>query len=165
MLGPEDAEMFRALRLQGLRDHPEAFGASYEDEEALPIRAWEERLHPARRMERAYFGAFSGGRLMGMIGFYRHQGRKMAHKAAIVAMYVAPEFRKQGVAKRLIAAVIGHVQEHKIAEQLHLAVVAGNQSAISLYEQLGFVAYGKEPRALKIGETYHDELLMVKRLV
>jgi RimJ/RimL family protein N-acetyltransferase len=43
---------------------------------------------------------------------------------------------------------------------LTLTVTAGNIPAIHLYESSGFVAYGSLPRALKIGNVYHDKLHM-----
>ncbi len=45
-------------------------------------------------------------------------------------------------------------------EELRLAVVASNTTAVRLYTRRGFRAYGVEPRALKIGDRYHDEMLM-----
>lgn len=35
-LGQADAEAFREIRLEGLRIHPEAFGASWREEQAQP---------------------------------------------------------------------------------------------------------------------------------
>jgi ribosomal protein S18 acetylase RimI-like enzyme len=49
-------------------------------------------------------------------------------------------------------------------EQLLLAVVTINDAARRLYRSLGFEVYGLEPRALKQGEQYWDEELMILRL-
>ena len=49
-------------------------------------------------------------------------------------------------------------------EQVHLGVGAANRGAQALYAACGFEVYGTEPRSLKIGATYVDELLMVCRL-
>ncbi len=48
LLGPEDAEAFRRLRLRGLQDVPEAFGTTYEEDLALPLDVVAGRLRPAR---------------------------------------------------------------------------------------------------------------------
>jgi RimJ/RimL family protein N-acetyltransferase len=50
-------------------------------------------------------------------------------------------------------------------EQIELAVGAGQTAAKRLYEALGFEYYGREERALKIGEEYIGRDLMVLRLV
>lgn len=46
-------------------------------------------------------------------------------------------------------------------EQVTLAVSSDNIPARRLYESLEFETYGSEARALKIGESYVDEDLMV----
>ena len=48
-------------------------------------------------------------------------------------------------------------------EQVHLAVTANNAAAVALYEHLGFVRYGTEPRALRVNGRDLDEHLMVLR--
>jgi RimJ/RimL family protein N-acetyltransferase len=45
-------------------------------------------------------------------------------------------------------------------EQVLLTVAAGNDRARRLYERWHFAVYGTEPRAIKIGDVYCDELLM-----
>jgi RimJ/RimL family protein N-acetyltransferase len=46
-------------------------------------------------------------------------------------------------------------------EQVALAVSRQNVGAKALYESLGFEVYGCEKRALKVGDEYVDEELMV----
>ena len=49
-------------------------------------------------------------------------------------------------------------------EQIILAVAAPQAAAVALYRSLGFVSFGREPRALKIGDSYVDEEYMILRL-
>jgi RimJ/RimL family protein N-acetyltransferase len=42
-----------------------------------------------------------------------------------------------------------------------LTVVASNVAARRLYSAAGFEEYGLERRALKVGDEYYDEVLMV----
>ncbi|HEX7200380.1 MAG TPA: hypothetical protein VF213_12925 [Dongiaceae bacterium] len=49
-------------------------------------------------------------------------------------------------------------------DQVLLQVVSDNHRAIRLYESEGFVSYGLERRAMKEGERYLDEYLMVRFL-
>jgi hypothetical protein len=83
---PADAPAYREFRLRGLREHPEAFTSSYEEDVIKPIAATEARL--AADGDTAMWGAFVGSALAGGIGLVRETRRKNRHKADIVAMYV-----------------------------------------------------------------------------
>ena len=61
-----------------------------------------------------------------------------------------------------MAALLSHARA--TLEQVTLSVVAENTGAIALYQQLGFTAYGTEPRARKTAEGYSNMVLMVLRL-
>jgi RimJ/RimL family protein N-acetyltransferase len=143
-----------------LREHPEAFGSSYEEEEERPLEEWQARLQPSPTADHGYFGAFAEGVLVGIIGYYRRRGAKLRHKGTIVSMYVRPEHRGKGVAADLIVSLIAWVREHTTIEQLQLAVVNENRAARRLYERLGFIPYAEEQKALKIGTRYYDETYM-----
>ena len=49
-------------------------------------------------------------------------------------------------------------------EQLQLSVQADNAHAMRLYERAGFTAWGREPRALRVGCAYHDKVHMMRLL-
>lgn len=105
----------------------------------------------------AVFAAGDGGALLGMAGFVRLEGKEN-HKGLLWGMYVRETARGSGAADALVAAVIGHAREQ--VEVLLLAVGVHNEAAHRLYSRHGFVEYGREPRALKAGDVYYDEILM-----
>src|SRR5258706_6466632 len=110
-----------------------------------------------------YLGAFDDS-LIGIVGFYREEGIKNRHKGYVVSMYVLPERRGQGVGKALVQELIARARQIDGLEQLLLAVVTTNRTASLLYRSLGFEIYGTQPGALKVGESYWDEDLMILRL-
>jgi ribosomal protein S18 acetylase RimI-like enzyme len=156
-LTAHDIDDYRRIRLASLQASPEAFGATYEATSGRPLAFFEQRL-----TECAIYGAYDGAVIVGTVCLIPETGPKDRHKGHLTGMYVAPEARRQGVGARLIDALIADANE--IVEQIMLSVVVGNASAITLYERLGFVAYGVEPRALKVADAYFDEILMVKFL-
>lgn len=159
-LNPEDAASFRELRLKALRDHPDAFGQSYEEAMNLSIEEMAERLKPSP--DAFILGAFDAeGRLMGMVGFYRETGVKKRHKGVIWGMYCRPECRGKGVGKALLAEAVSRAKGMEGLEMITLRVVSSNGAAKGLYASLGFWTWGKEPKSLKIGSLYVDQELMV----
>ena len=154
LVGPEDGLFYRELRLEGLRRHPEAFGAAFDEEVVLPPDRWAGRLDVTQ-----VFASERAGRMVGIAGLFGEQMRKKRHKAVLFGVYVRPEARGRGVGRALVRAVIEAAREGH--EQLHTAVVTGNHGARRLYQDLGFRTYGIEPRALMVDGQYHDEELLV----
>jgi RimJ/RimL family protein N-acetyltransferase len=156
-LEPSDAAIYREIRLEALQKNPEAFGSTFERENAQPLSWFEAAI---RRAD--IFGGFLDGTLAGIAGFAAQEGVKHAHKGLLWAMYVRSAARKSGLGKILVAAVLDHARGRVEMDQL--TVVSENEAARRLYEAMGFVAYGYERRALKQDGRYYDEILMVKFL-
>jgi ribosomal protein S18 acetylase RimI-like enzyme len=158
LLDAPDAAAFHALRLRGLHECPSAFASSYEEEHETPLSVIAERLVVAP--DHAVFGAFDGSELVGVVGLRREEARKLAHKALIWGMYVAPNARRRGVARVLLARALEHAASLGV-RQVNLGVNATNAAAISLYEALGFSSFGVERGYMLIDGELHDEIHMV----
>ena len=154
---PADAALYRSIRLAGLKQSPEAFGSTFEAEFTKPLAWFFHRLSGSE-----VFGAFRDGEILGVAGFAVRQEEKEAHKGLLWGMYVRPDARGAGVARRLVEAVIAHARPR--VELIQLSVVVGNEQARRLYARLGFVEYGIEKNSLKHCGRYYDEILMAKEL-
>ena len=153
-----DVELYRDIRLEALRDSPEAFGSSFQAENAQPASWFSDRLGGA-----TILGAFRGSELVAIAGFAIQQGQKRAHKGLLWGMYVRPSARMGGVGRQLIEAILEVARQH--VELIQLTVVRDNARARRLYASLGFVDYGLESNALKQDGRYYDEVLMAKDLL
>lgn len=157
-LTADDADAYRAIRLEGLARHPEAFSSSPETEAAEPLGFFAERL-----TVHTVFGAFDDDRLQGIGGYFApSQQEKTRHKAMLFGMYVRKAARGAGLGQALVEAIMAEAAQH--VESLYLTVRATNESARRLYERCGFTCYGVEPRSLKVDGRYYDEALMYRRL-
>jgi RimJ/RimL family protein N-acetyltransferase len=153
-LGANDIASYREIRLEGLKNHPEAFSLSWEDEAGGPASWWAERLETNVVLG----GGIDGSPLLGVVGFRVHSAAKLRHKGILWGMYVRPQARGMGLAASLVQRIIELARPP--VEEICLTVVASNVAACRLYRRAGFEQYGLERRALKIGDTYHDEALM-----
>ncbi len=162
-LTEQDSVLFQALRLRGLQEAPDAFGATYDEYKLEPLSTIIEQVRPKDSFpERFVLGAFQqGDQLVGVVGFMRERRRKRRHKASVWGMYVAPEMRGQGIGKLLMQELLQRSTTIPGLEQIHLGVVTTNVVARHLYLASGFRVYGVEPHALKWDEQYLDEELMV----
>ena len=154
-----DAAAYRALRLRGLKDHPEAFTSSYEEDSTRSLAVTEMRLAPDSGD--AIWGAFADGLLAGVVGLGRESRMKSRHKAVVFGMYVAAEHGGRGVGTALLRHLIDEARRQPGLEQLILTVTDTNVAAHTLYERAGFRSFGVEPRAIRIGDRYHGKIHMI----
>ncbi|HEX7639645.1 MAG TPA: GNAT family N-acetyltransferase [Burkholderiaceae bacterium] len=157
-LRPDDAADFQALRLAALLDTPEAFASSHEEEQGLPLDEVARRF--GRDAGPGVLGAWHEGALVGVVGLRRQPLRKLSHKAEIWGMYVAPAARGLGLARQLMEAVLALARETAGIAKVTLSVDAANVAAIALYESLGFVVFGRESDAMRIGTDVRNDLQM-----
>jgi RimJ/RimL family protein N-acetyltransferase len=161
-----DAPAYRALRLRGLAEHPDAF-TSDADEDATKPLAWTERRIAAKpdAPHDVVLGAFgAAGALVGVVGMDVDPRRKVRHIGHVFGMYVPAESRGAGVGRLLLDALIARARTVGGLEQLRLTVTDGNAAARALYEHAGFVAWGTERAAIKVGGAAYDKVHMTMRL-
>lgn len=157
----DDLQKLRKLRIEALKLHPEAFGGDYETDKKLPLSHWKKNLKLDSM--NTIFVAQSGKELVGTSGIVRHHSPKMSHNALIWGVYVSTDFRHAKVGEKLINACLNWAKQNQLIA-VKLSVVTTNASAIRLYVNCGFRVYGVEPKVIKIGQDYFDELLMVRIL-
>jgi RimJ/RimL family protein N-acetyltransferase len=160
----EDAPAYRDLRLEALRNHPEAFSSDYAAGLAKPLTYWAERLKPnvTDNTVMIYF-AVHDRQLIAMCGIAREDSPKIKHIASIVSMYVQPDWRGFRIAEGLMAACLDWARARQV-KIVKLAVVTTNSAAIRCYSRNGFQVYGVEPQALYYDGVYYDELLMARTI-
>lgn len=109
-------------------------------------------------------GAFVDGSMVGTARFGRETGRKTQHKGNVFGMYVVPSAQGHGVGRALLEEILILTRQLKGLEQLHISVSEHNVAAKALYLSCGFELYATEPRALKVGSRYLNELHLLRYL-
>ena len=142
-VGGEDWRVWREIRLRALQDSPDAFGSTYARELGMTEADWRRRLgDPDAVSVLAFHGTASVG--MGA-GFSDLPG--WLH---VVAMWVDPGARGQGVGQSILRAIHGWANTRGL--RLHLDVSTTNPGARRAYERYGFTVTG-ETRPLRDGST------------
>ncbi|MHB1201006.1 MAG: GNAT family N-acetyltransferase [Polaromonas sp.] len=165
LLMPPDAPAYRALRLQALAEHIEAFTSSVDEEEARPLSWSEQRLtaDPGKPHD-FILGAFRDDVLVGMVGLQGRYRLKERHNATVVGLFVAPGCAAQCLGMALMLDLLARACALPGLEQLNLTVTEKNGTAQRLYERCGFTVYGVLPHALKVGGQSYAKVHMVLRL-
>ena len=95
-LGEDDWEDYRSVRLSALRESPEAFVATVDEEEAYDEAFWRERMLRSARLV-----AESGGRAVGVVSVGSAESTEGA-SGELFGLWVRPDARGLGVATRLV---------------------------------------------------------------
>ncbi|MFW0777912.1 MAG: GNAT family N-acetyltransferase [Rickettsiales bacterium] len=155
----DDAEIFKTLRLRSLKEEPDSFFFTYKETKDKPLSYWQGLLAKEYNI-----GAFMADQLVGFSGMWVEEGEKIKHRAYLGAVYVAPEARGKGVAKRMLGDLIQKAEEIGL-EHLRLSTNSKNETNVGLYTKMGFEPYGIEKNYLKLEDgSYIDEVQMIKFL-
>ena len=87
------------------------------------------------------FAAADGDRFVGLAAGFDDDEEGLPDGVHLVAMWVDPDARRQGVGARLVEAVVSWARERE-APEVHLWVADGNEAALELYRRIGFEPTG-----------------------
>jgi ribosomal protein S18 acetylase RimI-like enzyme len=96
-LTEDDWEAYRAVRLEALRESPEAFVATVEEESQYDEAVWRDRMKRSTRLI-----AEQEGRAVGIVSVGRAKTSGEASAGEIFGLWVSPDRRGTGVATKLV---------------------------------------------------------------
>jgi len=108
---------------------------SYQAPFALRLSMWTRGFVPG-------FVWDEDGRVVGNLTLLESQ---VPHRYLIANVAVHPDYRRQGIARALMGEAIRHVHQRK-GDKILLQVETENESAINLYDNLGFITLGVTSR-------------------
>jgi ribosomal protein S18 acetylase RimI-like enzyme len=168
-LAEGDWQQARATRLAALAEAPYAFSSTLAKEQAYSEELWRRRAGSGRT-----FGAFDGARIIGLAtGIPADEldgpGTPGATSPGtgppewhLVGMWVAPDYRGQGVADRLVEVVCNRARQAGAATVM-LWVTEINGRASALYRRHGFTPTGVR-ELVRPEEPDHFEMQLECRL-
>lgn len=141
VVGADDWERWRDLRLSALAEAPEAFCSSLSDWEHQSERAWRDRLTNVSTNLIAVLEGEDAGMVSAEVS---------DNEVELIGMWVAPFARGRGVGDELVRAIINWSLSQQ-GSKLTLRVLKGNDRAATLYLRHGFEFQsddGTEPERL-----------------
>ena len=132
---PQDWQAYRAIRLDMLQESPRSFGGTHAQAASFDEQLWKQRLAD-NAVLLAVMGTVPAGSVM-----YSEFGMTDPGDCALFGMWVDPGFRRTGVGRALVDAVIAQARAAG-KRRVVLHVVADNDSAADLYRRAGFVPNG-----------------------
>lgn len=140
-----------------MQQHPNDFGSSFEEEQHADLS------YLIGAPPNLTLGGFANDTLAGTAAMIVSPRLKQRHKGHVVAVYVAPSWRRTGLAPALLNHLIAEARTAGLL-LLTLSVTVGNTAARQLYLSAGFVPYGVEPLCLKVGSDLFDAEFMALKL-
>jgi ribosomal protein S18 acetylase RimI-like enzyme len=134
-LGPGDWQAYKALRLEALQREPNAFTSTYAEALTRSDAWWQNRLAQPRSV---MLMARVDGQPAGIAGLHLETDEGDTSVGVVNGMYISRRYRRQGVGRRLLLALIDHLTEHPEIATIRLWVTATEAPARRLYASLGF---------------------------
>lgn len=156
-LGEEDWKQYRDTRLTALRESPEAFAATVDDEGAFDEDFWRLRMNRSARLL-----AERDANPLGIVSVGRSSD-DTPRTSELFGLWVSPESRGSGVASALVRAGARLAREQG-QTQLTYWVGSDNGRAVAFASGFGFRPTA-ERRAMRVkSEDDEDEVAMVLAL-
>lgn len=137
---PEEWSQYRSVRLRVLKDSPDAFGSTYEMAVTYPDESWKNRLQDLSIKTDLALAAFDGDEAMSLA--WGRIDPETPERADLYQMWSSPDIRRQGMAHKMLDAVIDWARQQG-ADYVILGVTVGNSPAEKLYLRAGFVPFGE----------------------
>lgn len=155
-IGASEGPVVKSVRLGSLATDPSSFASTYAREAAFAEDEWTDwAVGDASGDEKSTLLAMRMCEPVGLVAAYRDEDeRTLFH---IVAMWVAPEARRQGIGRRLLSEI-----EEWIASSggdcVHLSVADQALPALRLYDAAGYEPDGERSESAHTAGVTHVSL-------
>jgi ribosomal protein S18 acetylase RimI-like enzyme len=147
LLVPDEWRMLRRVRLAALKDSPDSFLATYENERDFDENRWRAEF------DRGEWNiALDVGRPVSLLGCTREE-EAAPYEWYLEYLWVSPESRHSGVAHRMLINAIERLRALGV-RRAFLWVLDGNDAAMRVYRRVGFVSSNyRQPLTARPGRS------------
>src|SRR5690242_18306876 len=122
LLTVPDAAGYHSIRLECLKNYPNNFGDTYEEEQRISSSRFLSELSQ-KQNHSFWYGAFDDQQMVGIAGFIQEKRLKTRHRGSLVQVYTSPSHSNMGIGNSLIKLTIEKAFENPEIEQILLSVV------------------------------------------
>jgi ribosomal protein S18 acetylase RimI-like enzyme len=126
--------------------------------EAPPLERIQGFVRESVANDSAQFVAVAEGRVVGWVDIFPAWPQAISHCGSL-GMGVLPEYRGQGIGRRLLEICLAKAWENGII-RVELEVRADNAGAIKMYEEFGFAREATKRDAMRFDGVYYDSIQM-----
>ena len=163
-LAEADSLPFKDLRLKSLRDDPDSWLSSIEEEDSLPDVNFALKIRSANyEGVFGYYGYFIDNKLLAYAQISSNYWNKKSHIVNLFDVCVSKEVRRKGIGTKLIRFITVKIKNARPeVEQIQLKVNSRNNGASKFYESFGFQKAATISEGVKEKDgSYQDECLYV----
>ena len=154
-----DWKLFKKLRLDAFRNDPEAFSTSITEAENYQDSYWKDMVSDTNNI---ILSAKIGSDYIGLIRCALVDEDVNPDTAFIGSMYVDKNYRRSGVATKLLSTLLTMLETQEDITKARLWVNEKQVSAVSLYTKMGFEVVGSEVSKTDTAGLEVTELIMEK---
>lgn len=157
-----DWPAYREVRLKALKDSPQAFGGTWQQEARLHEQDWSARAIASESGQsgRGFF-AINKDEVCGLVWCLISDSNPLV--ANIYALWTAPSVRGQGAGRALMEQCIAWANS-KGVRHIGLSVTQDESPAMQLYKSQGFCTVG-EPEFLRPGSNLKTQKMELRLAV
>lgn len=154
-LNRDDWQIYKDLRLQMLREEPQAYSQTLDELSKRSDEDWKDKTGSDNM---AILMAFVDGKSAGMSGLF-YEERDVV---AIWGVFVKKEFRGMGLGKRLMEEIEKEIKKDKGVKNIQVSVTSSQTTALELYKKLGFREIKRFKNKTRHNGALYDEILLEK---
>lgn len=156
-LSKDDWRGYRDVRLEALKESPDAFGSSYSENIGRSDQYWMNKLSLLdEKKEKNFFCAvLDNGNFISIGGAYQDNNNEWN----IIAMYAKKEYRGLGAGSLLFSKILDELRGKKV-KKVFLRVNVIKVPAVSLYKKFGFKIIKSASNQLLGDGNFYEEYEM-----
>ncbi len=132
-LDRNESNIYRGIRLESLKEFPDAFSATYEETSRIEKLSMEYSIENGTA-EKFVLGAFDNSELIGISTFVKDENGI----GNIYQMYIQKKYQGQNIGFGLLGNILKEAKKRFGEVTVSLEVSIKNSSAINLYKKAGF---------------------------